>query len=185
MVIGKYVPPLTVASFATTSTSRPWTRPTPVTTPAPGAAPSYISYAASGDSSTNGEFGSNSFSSRSRTRSFPRSLCRVRCDSGPPSPAVSSRPLNSETSSSIRARLSLNSWLFVSTLLSILYIPVLSSRGHSVADRAASPWADAALSAPLGDRTSRRNARRPINAACGDTARSGTPCYLTGTNLYP
>src|SRR5215831_11685584 len=41
-VIGKYVPPLTVASLATITTSRPETRPTPVTSPAAGASPSYI-----------------------------------------------------------------------------------------------------------------------------------------------
>ncbi len=39
-VIGKYAPPLTVASLATITHSRPATRPTPVMIPAPGAAPS-------------------------------------------------------------------------------------------------------------------------------------------------
>ncbi len=36
------MPPFTVASFATTMTSRPRTRPMPVTIPAEGAFPSYM-----------------------------------------------------------------------------------------------------------------------------------------------
>ena len=40
MVSGHHEPALTVASLATTTTSRPDTTPTPVTTPAPGALPS-------------------------------------------------------------------------------------------------------------------------------------------------
>ena len=44
---GKYVPPLTVASLATIITSRPDTRPMPVTMPAAGASLSYRSQAAS------------------------------------------------------------------------------------------------------------------------------------------
>ena len=49
-----------MASLATISTSRPETRPMPVTSPAPGASSSYMSQAASGDSSRNGEPGSSS-----------------------------------------------------------------------------------------------------------------------------
>ena len=52
------MPPLTVASLATMSTSRPETRPMPVTMPAPGASSSYMPQAASGESSRNGEPGS-------------------------------------------------------------------------------------------------------------------------------
>ncbi len=39
-VSGKYAPPLTVASLAAITHSRPLTRPTPLIIPAPGAAPS-------------------------------------------------------------------------------------------------------------------------------------------------
>ncbi len=39
-VIGKYAPPLTVASLAAMTQSRPLTRPIAQTIPAPGAAPS-------------------------------------------------------------------------------------------------------------------------------------------------
>ena len=65
------MPPLTVASLAIIRHSRPDTRPIPVTMPADGAAPSYNSQAARGDSSRNGELGSSSRSTRSRTNSFP------------------------------------------------------------------------------------------------------------------
>jgi hypothetical protein len=51
--------------------SSPATRPTPVTMPALGASPSYISQAASGDSSKNGLPSSKMASMRSRTSSLP------------------------------------------------------------------------------------------------------------------
>ena len=51
------MPPFTVASLATISTSRPETRPMPVTRPAHGASPSYMSHAASGESSRNARAG--------------------------------------------------------------------------------------------------------------------------------
>ncbi len=54
MVSGHHEPAFTVASFATTTTSRPCTTPSPVTTPAPGAWPSYSSYATSRPISTKG-----------------------------------------------------------------------------------------------------------------------------------
>ena len=54
MVSGHQEPAFTVASFATTTTSRPSTTPTPVMTPAPGAWPSYWSYATSSPSSSQG-----------------------------------------------------------------------------------------------------------------------------------
>src|ERR1043166_5983234 len=44
-VIGRYEPPFTVASFATTMTWRPCTVPMPVTSPALGAPPSYMPFA--------------------------------------------------------------------------------------------------------------------------------------------
>ena len=66
------MPPLTVASLATIATSRPPTTPMPVTIPADGASPSYMSQAASGDSSRNGEPGSTRRSMRSRASSLPR-----------------------------------------------------------------------------------------------------------------
>ena len=49
------MPPFTVASLATIMTSRPAIRPMPVTMPAPGASSSYRPFAASGDSSRNGD----------------------------------------------------------------------------------------------------------------------------------
>src|SRR5947209_1329585 len=70
-VIGKYVPPFTVASFATTTHSRPSTTPTPVTMPAAGAPPLYMSHAARGESSRNAVSGSTRRSTRSRAVSFP------------------------------------------------------------------------------------------------------------------
>ena len=75
-VSGKYVPPLTVASFATITHSRPSTTPIPVTMPAPGACPSYISHAASADSSRKAVSGSQSRSIRSRAVSLPRARWR-------------------------------------------------------------------------------------------------------------
>ena len=47
IVSGHQEPAFTVASFATTTTGRPAIRPSPVTTPAPGACPSYWSNATS------------------------------------------------------------------------------------------------------------------------------------------
>ena len=43
IVSGHHEPAFTVASLATTTHSRPWTRPTAVTTPAAGAPPLYSS----------------------------------------------------------------------------------------------------------------------------------------------
>ena len=71
IVSGHQVPALTVASFATTTTSRPSTTPTPVITPAPGAWPSYWSYATSSPISSQGVPGSSSRSTRSRGASLP------------------------------------------------------------------------------------------------------------------
>ena len=45
MVSGHHAPAFTVASLATITDGRPSIRPTPVTTPAPGAWPSYLSNA--------------------------------------------------------------------------------------------------------------------------------------------
>src|SRR4051794_31578921 len=64
--------------------SRPATRPTPVTIPAPGASPSYIPCAASGESSRNGAPLSSSRSTRSRGSSLPREVWRSRARSPPP-----------------------------------------------------------------------------------------------------
>src|SRR4051794_20001791 len=67
---GYHAPPLTLASPALISTSRPDTMPMPVTTAAPGTSPSYSWFAASVDSSRKGVPGSSSRSMRSRTRSL-------------------------------------------------------------------------------------------------------------------
>ena len=82
------MPPLIVASLQTITHSRPSTRPMPVMMPAPWMSPSYMPLAASGESSRNGEPGSISRSTRSRGRSLPRSVWRLRLVSSPPSAAV-------------------------------------------------------------------------------------------------
>src|SRR3954454_4160350 len=56
----------------------------PVMIPAAGASPSYMPYAASGESSRKGLPGSSSVSTRSRGSSLPRSTCRCRARSPPP-----------------------------------------------------------------------------------------------------
>ncbi len=71
MVSGHHDPAFTVASFATTTTSRPSTTPTPVMTPAPGAWPSYWSCATSRPSSSQGAPGSSNPCTRSRGESLP------------------------------------------------------------------------------------------------------------------
>src|SRR5690348_6768463 len=111
-VIGKYVPPFTVASLATTTISWPCTRPMPVSRPAAGAAPSYMPCAASGESSRNGEPGSSSARMRSRDSSLPRAVCFSRALSPPPAAARSSCALRSATSVCSRSALARNSGLF-------------------------------------------------------------------------
>ena len=64
----------------------------PVTMPALGASPSYMSHAASGDSSRNGEPGSISVSMRSRTGILPCSRCRATYFAPPPWRTWSRRP---------------------------------------------------------------------------------------------
>src|ERR1051326_4381990 len=108
-VVGKYVPPLTVASLATRTHSRPSITPIPVTIPAPGAWPSYISQAASAESSRKAVSGSSRRSIRSRAVSFPRERCFSSERSPPPRATCAVRSLSSATSSSIRVRRSLNS----------------------------------------------------------------------------
>src|SRR6185312_12963072 len=108
-VTGKYVPPFTVASFATTTTSMPCTRPMPVTSPAPGAAPSYMPCAASGENSRNGEPASSSARMRSRGSSLPRSVCFARALSPPPSAACAICSLRSSTTARSCAALAWNS----------------------------------------------------------------------------
>src|ERR1700743_3825413 len=77
--------------------------------------PSYILFAASGDSSRNGEPGSSRCSTRARGRSLPRSVCRLRERSSPPSAAVAILDLRSETSFSIASALALKAGLVVDT----------------------------------------------------------------------
>src|SRR2546425_5250567 len=83
IVSGHHEPAFTVAYFATTTTGRPATRPTPVTTPAAGARPSYWSYAISSPISNHAPSGSRHLATRSRAVSFPCS-CWRRILSGPP-----------------------------------------------------------------------------------------------------
>src|SRR5690348_742819 len=117
-VIGKYVPPFTVASLATTTISRPCTRPMPVSRPAAGAASSYMPCAASGESSRNGEPGSSRARMRSRGSSLPRAACLSRAFAPPPAAARSSCALRSATSACNRSALARNSALLGSTRVS-------------------------------------------------------------------
>src|SRR6266511_3077161 len=97
-VSGKYEPPFTVASFATSTHSWPSTTPIPVTMPAPGACPSYKSQAASAFSSRKAESGSISRSIRSRAVSLPRSRWRASAFSPPPAATCAVRSCSSSTS---------------------------------------------------------------------------------------
>src|SRR5438128_4401398 len=117
-VIGKYVPPLTVASFAMIRHSRCCTRPMPVTRPAHGASSSYIPFAASGESSRNGVFGSSSAAIRSRTGNFPCCLWRSMYFGPPPSRASAILRCSSAMSDCIRSRLARKSPLDVSRCVS-------------------------------------------------------------------
>ena len=100
-VSGKYVPPFTVASFATITHSRPSTTPIPVTIPADGACPSYSSHAARAFSSRNAVPGSTSRSMRSRAGSLPRERCRSTDASPPPAATSAVRSRSSATSASM------------------------------------------------------------------------------------
>src|ERR1043165_7582677 len=109
-VIGKYVPPLTVASLAMIRHSRPCTRPMPVMIHAAGGSSSpYMPFAASGESSRKGVFGSSSAAMRSRGGIFPCSRCRARYFSPPPCRARESFAFNSSTRPCKRSALDLNS----------------------------------------------------------------------------
>src|SRR5215510_593094 len=110
-VMGKYVPPLTVASLAMIITSVPCTTPRPVTMPAAGAALSYISYAASAESSRNGAPGSSSVSMRSRASSLPRWRCSATARAPPPSWTCWSRSRRRRTCSRLWAMLLLKAAL--------------------------------------------------------------------------
>src|SRR6185295_10289110 len=88
--------------------SRPITRPIPVMMPAAWISPSYMPLAASGESSRNGEPGSISRSTRSRGRSLPRSVWRLRLFSSPPSAARAIFSFRSATSFPIASALALN-----------------------------------------------------------------------------
>src|SRR5512135_2152099 len=98
-----------------TMTSRPETRPIPVTIPAPGASPSYRPWAASAESSRNGEPGSRSASTRSRTNIFFCSAWRAR--PAPPCRARATCSFRSRTSASTALERSRNSGERVSTRL--------------------------------------------------------------------
>src|SRR3954468_17186425 len=108
-VSGKYEPPFTVASFATTTTWRPATTPIPVTIPALGASPSYTSHAARAFSSRKAVSGSTSRSIRSRAVSLPRARWRSTARSPPPRATNAVRSRSSSTRPSIRSRRRANS----------------------------------------------------------------------------
>src|SRR5262249_9431714 len=99
--MGKKAPALTVASLAMTMTSRPCTRPTPVTTPAEGAPPHsrYMPHAAHRPSSKNDVSGSMSLAMRSRAVRRPLSCCRAMAFAPPPSRIFCSWRRNSSSNS--------------------------------------------------------------------------------------
>ena len=129
-VIGKYVPPLTVASLETMTAGRPWIVPTPVTMLAPGEAPSYISHAARVESSRNAVPGSISASTRSRAINLPRPACRARAFSPPPPCTIAVRARSSATCAAMAAAFSLNSGLSVRTRLSMRGVLSAAPRGR-------------------------------------------------------
>ena len=98
MVSGHHDPAFTVASLATTTTSRPSTIPTPVITPAPGACPSYWSCATRRPTSTQVDPGSTRRSTRSRAVSLPWSCCLWMRLSPPPRRRVSRSSVSSRAS---------------------------------------------------------------------------------------
>src|SRR5215216_6108383 len=131
-----FVPPFTVASLATSITSCPETRPTPVTIPAAGTRPSYIPKAARGESSRKAVPGSSRRSILWRTGSLPRSLCRLWAFSPPPRRATAERSRSSSISPSNRPALSAKASLFVSTrVLSFVISPHPLASGHHVIRR--------------------------------------------------
>src|SRR5258706_4682748 len=123
-VIGKYVPPLTVASFATTTDWRRDPRPTRVTIPAAGTWLSYMSQAASCDNSRKGEPMSSSWRTRSRGSSLPRPTCFSRAVSPPPLPTRPIFSRRSDTRAVIASRPALNSG---ERGLSLVWIAVIAS----------------------------------------------------------
>src|SRR5262249_24439520 len=103
-VSGKYVPPLTVASLATITHSWPSITPIPVTMPADGACPSYMSQAARAPSSRNALPGSSRRSTRSRAGSLPRERWASIALSPAPRATKAVRSRSSATSASICSR---------------------------------------------------------------------------------
>src|SRR5215217_277293 len=99
IVSGHHDPAFTVASFATTTTGRPCTMPIPVTTPAPGACPSYWSYATRRPSSRKRSPESQRRVTRSRAVSFPCECCFSIFSAPPPSRRRSSSARSSVLSS--------------------------------------------------------------------------------------
>src|ERR1019366_8984180 len=89
--------------------SWPWTRPMPVMMPAQGASLSYMSRAASCDSSRNGEPASSRVRTRSRGSSLPRATCLARAASPPPCAPWSIFARKSSTSADIAPALVRNS----------------------------------------------------------------------------
>src|SRR5262249_13912550 len=86
-------PAFTVESLAMTATGRPWTRPTPVTTPSAGR--SGASQLARSPSSVNSLPASNRSSSRRRQKSLPSSAFFLWYFSAPPARAFSARAASS------------------------------------------------------------------------------------------
>src|SRR5690606_13501144 len=158
-VMGKYAPPLTVASLLTTITCRPATRPMPATMPAPGHSSSYMPHAASGATSRNGLPSSSSSSTRCRGSSLPRARWRSRDRSGPPRAVRASRSRSSATRARWLSALVRYASLAGSTALVSVVIVVIDAphpRGSPAAGKDGTdpcgppPSEDAAGGAPRG-----------------------------------
>src|SRR5574338_191941 len=98
--------------------SWPWTAPMPATTPAQGASPPYMPWAASWPISRKGVPGSSSCATRSRGSSLPRAVCLARAASPPPCCAAVTWARRSSTRLRRVSALALNSaergliWVF-------------------------------------------------------------------------
>src|SRR5574337_985683 len=111
--------------------SWPWMAPMPATTPAQGASPSYMPWAASWPISRKGVPGSSSCATRSRGSSLPRAVCLARAASPPPCWAAVTWARRSSTRLRRVSALALNSaergliWVFrISICLAPLEQPV-------------------------------------------------------------
>ena len=99
----------------------------PVITPAPGASPLYMAYAAKGLSSKKGVPGSNNICTRSRGSNLPRPTCLARAASPPPLATLWICKRKSSTAACMAAALAAASALRTCTCVWIKDIGILKS----------------------------------------------------------